>query len=472
MTRGGPNITTPIADFVRAYAASGAARLHMPGHKGAPFLGCEALDITEIAGADALYEAQGIIAESEANAARLFGAARTFYSAGGSSQCVQAMLALAVWRAGAGVRPVVAAARNVHRSFLHAAALLDFDVLWLWPEEPAPSLCACPLSPEGVERALAECPGHLAAVYVTSPDYLGGRCDVAALARTAHRRGAPLLVDNAHGAYLRFLSPSRHPMDLGADLCCDSAHKTLPVLTGGAYLHVSPSAPGAFAADGRRALALFGSTSPSYLILQSLDLCNRYLAEGYPARLAETAGRLEDLRRRLEERGWTLWNTDPLKLTIDCAASGWEGPALARRLRGAGIECEYCGLDELVLMWTPENPPEDFHRLEACLGENRCAPRPRLSLPALAGEAACSIREALFLPHETVPAEEALGRICGAPTVGCPPAIPIAVAGERIGEGAVALFARYGVEEVEVLREGASALSRPAASCQPGAGGV
>lgn len=442
-------MTTPIADFVREYAASGGTRLHMPGHKGVSFLGCEALDITEIAGADSLYEASGIIARSEANAAGLFGSARTFYSAEGSSQCIRAMLALAVWNAGA--RPTVLAARNAHRAFLYAAALLDLDVVWLWPEGGSRSLCACEVSPEVLERTLAGLSVPPAAVYVTAPDYLGGRCDVAALAETAHRHGVPLLVDNAHGAYLRFLTPSRHPMDLGADLCCDSAHKTLPVLTGGAYLHVGGCAPDAFRENGRRALALFGSTSPSYLILQSLDLCNRYLGSGYPRRLGETVRRLEALRRRLRGSGWVLAETDPLKLTVDCAASGWTGGALARRLRQGGIACEYWDEDDLVLMWTPENREEDCVRLLDCLGENGRAARPRLPLPAAGGERVCSIREAMALPREVVPAAESLGRVCGAPTVACPPAIPIAVSGERIGKAAVELFARYGVEQVEVL---------------------
>ncbi len=329
-------MNTPVCDFVRAYAASRPARLHMPGHKGRPVLGCEALDITETAGADALYEAAGIIAESEKNAAALFRSARTFYSTEGSSQCVRAMLALAVWRAPPGARPVVVAARNVHKSFLHAAALLDFDVAWLWPAGPARSICACETDPAALEAALDSLPHPPAAVYITSPDYLGGQANLPALARAAHRRGAPLLVDNAHGAYLRFLPQSRHPLDLGADLCCDSAHKTLPVLTGGAYLHGAESAPPALWAEGKRALALFGSTSPSYLILQSLDRCNAYLAGDYPARLAQTAGALEVLRRRLREGGWAVWETDPLKLTIDCAASGWDGSSLARGLREGG----------------------------------------------------------------------------------------------------------------------------------------
>ena len=112
---------------------------------------------------------------------------------------------------------------------------------------------------------------RLCAVYITSPDYLGGVQDIAALAEVCHARGVPLLVDNAHGAYLKFLSPSRHPLDLGADMCCDSAHKTLPVLTGGAYLHVAKGAMAAYEAEARHSLAVFGSSSPSYLILQSLD---------------------------------------------------------------------------------------------------------------------------------------------------------------------------------------------------------
>lgn len=446
-------MNTPISDFVRAYASSGGVRFHMPGHKGTPFLGCEPLDITEISGADSLYEASGIIAESEKNASSLFGSARTLYSTEGSSQCIRAMLALAVWNAPRNTRPPIVAARNVHKAFLYAAALLDFDVIWLYPEAPSPSLCACPVTPENLEKTLSSLPAPPAAVYITSPDYLGVQCNIPALAEVSHRHGAPLLVDNAHGSYLRFLSPSQHPLDSGADLCCDSAHKTLPVLTGGAYLHVSPAAPAAFAENARRALSLFGSTSPSYLILQSLDLCNRCLSEDYPRRLSETAASLEETRNLLRQNRWTVWDTDPLKLTIDCAASGWYGPALAQKLRESKIECEYCDQDDLVLMCTPENPPEDFRRLLACLGENRNPPRPRTPLPIARGEAACSIRQAMFLPHETVPAEKSLGRVCGAPTVGCPPAIPIAAAGERIGPEAAALFARYGVSSVEVLLE-------------------
>lgn len=448
-------MNTPIADFIRNYAESGVHRLHMPGHKGTGPLGCEAWDITEVAGADELYGAAGIIAESERNAAALFGSGATFYSTEGSSQCVKAMLYLALQNRPAGTPPVVLAARNVHKSFVHAAALLDFEPAWLWPREGSnPSLCACPVTAVELGAALDRLDSPPAAVYITSPDYLGNLQDIRGLAAVCHARGTVLLVDNAHGAYLRFLSPSRHPLDLGADVCCDSAHKTLPVLTGGAYLHISVNAPAPLRDNARAALSLFGSTSPSYLTLASLDLCNRALAEGYSARLADFAASLESLRGRLRRAGWAVYPSDPLRLTLDGAASGLTGTALASLLRRGGVECEYADGEYVVLMATPENPLSDLDRAAAALGENRRPPLSSSPLPIARGERVLSIREALFAPQETVPASESLGRICGAPTVACPPAIPIAVSGERIGPEALALFRRYGVERVDVVKRG------------------
>ncbi len=438
-------MNTPVADFVQRYAKAGTARLHMPGHKGRCFLGCEPWDITEIHGADALYEAEGILAESEQNAAALFGSQRTCYSTEGSSQCIRAMLYLAVAASGS---HTVVAARNVHRAFVSAAALLDLEIRWLWPEESR-SLCGCPISPAQLEETLHSLPEPPAAVYLTSPDYLGGMAEIPALAQVCQQHGTLLLVDNAHGAYLRFLQPSLHPLDLGADLCCDSAHKTLPVLTGGAYLHLSPTAPAQLGPLAKSALGLFGSTSPSYLTLASLDLCNRYLAEGYPQRLAEAAERLAELRERLTAAGWRVEPSDPLRVTV-AAPRGVTGQELAGQLRRQGVECEYADRDFLVLMATPENTPEELDQAAAALGQCPGEANPP-QLPLARGERACSIRQAAFAPRETVDAAHSLGRVCGLPTVGCPPAIPIAVSGERITPEALALFAYYGIEQVEVL---------------------
>ena len=446
------SMTTPIVDFVRSYAKSGTSRLHMPGHKGQKLLGFEDADITEIKGADELYEAEGIIAESEANATKLFGTAHTYYSTEGSSQCIRAMLCLALQAAPAGQRPVLLAARNAHKALLYAAALLDFDIEWLWPApEAAGALCSCPVTAGQLEQALERLSGQGRTpfgVYVTSPDYLGGMQDIAALSKVCDAHGAPLLVDNAHGAYLNFLvGGSKHPMALGAAMCCDSGHKTLPVLTGGAYLHLGLKAPVQDETAVRNALALFGSTSPSYLILQSLDRCNRYLSEGYPLRLYSCCGQLTRLRRVLNE----------------AAALGLTGTAVAEALRKYAIECEYADPRYVVLMFTPENPAQDYDRLEEAVaavcaalpGVPECPEPEGDTFTALAAEAepVCSVRAAVFAPQQTIPAAEALGRVCAMPTVSCPPAIPIVVSGERVSPAAIELFARYHVETVAVIRE-------------------
>ena len=97
-----------------------------------------------------------------------------------------------------------------------------------------------------------------------------------------------------------------HPIKLGSAMCCDSAHKTLPVLTGGAYLHIGKNAPEYFGENAVNALSLHASTSPSYLILQSLDLCNAYLADSYKENLTETIGKVDSLKNFLREKGFKL----------------------------------------------------------------------------------------------------------------------------------------------------------------------
>jgi len=447
-------MTTPVYEFIRNYNESLFARLHMPGHKGKGFLG-EKYDITEIEGADDLYHPTGIIAEAEANTAALFGARRSCWSTEGSSQCVKAMLCLAVTCRPKGTAPVVLAGRNVHKSFVQAAALVDFEVEWLWPEGEHTSLCDCPITPQGLERALSAMKTPPCAVYVTSPDYLGNLLDIRALADTAHRHGTILLVDNAHGAYLKLLRPSRHPMDMGADLCCDSAHKTLPVLTGGAYLHIGKDAPAGMEDRAKGAMALFGSTSPSYLIMASLDKANDYLASQLRAQVRPMDRYMEELARekaRVGEMGWTLVGEEPWKVTVRTSAGGWDGRDMAARLRERRVMPEYADPDHIVLMYSPEAPFAVPRHLEDCLGR----PLPALdrpSLPLVKGERVMSIRRAMFSPSETVPGEKALGRVCASPTVSCPPAVPIAVSGEVISPAAAELFRYYGVETVDVVKE-------------------
>lgn len=438
-------MSTPICDFVRDYCDTVALRLHMPGHKGRGELGCEALDITEVAGADDLACPEGVILESEENTTELFGSRHTFYSAGGSSQCVKAMLHLAYIYRPEGATNRVLAARNAHKSFLHGCALLGLEPVWLYPDEPSP-LCSCPVSPEALGRALDAGERPLA-VYITSPDYLGGVQDIAALAEVCHARGVPLLVDNAHGAYLKFLSPSQHPLDLGADMCCDSAHKTLPVLTGGAYLHVAEGAVAAYEAEARHSLSVFGSSSPSYLILQSLDLCADRLGKDYPALIRETARRVAALAREL---GLTPPEGDPLKLALPAAYFGCTGPELASCLRDWRSEAEYVDADWVVLMFTPGLDEGAYDTVRRALPRPGPVPRRLQSLPE-PGERVLSPREALLSRRVSVPVIEAVGRVCAEAAVSCPPAIPIAVCGERITPEAAALMEKLGVSQISVV---------------------
>lgn len=442
---------TPICDFVCAYAEKNALRLHMPGHKGNPLLGFESLDITEFDGADSLYEASSIIAESERNAGDLFGS-HCFYSTEGSSQCIRAMLHLARLYALSQGKPLrIAAGRNAHKVFLSAAALLDWEVSWLISGENA-SYLSCPVTPGELDAFLQK--NQVAAVYVTSPDYLGNLLDIAALAEVAHRHGCLLLVDNAHGAYLKFLPRSCHPMDLGADLCCDSAHKTLPALTGAAYLHISQNAPGFFAENAKNALSLFGSTSPSYLILQSLDSVNAYLADGYEEKLKTFIAQVQDLKNTLSGHGYTLQGSEPLKITVDAKAYGYTGDELSEILLKDNIFCEFHDPDFLTMMLTPENSAQDLEKLTASLlSIPRRAPLndlpPAFSVP----ETVKSVREAILSPSEKIPVEQCLGRILSSASVGCPPAIPIAVSGERLDEKSLAAFRYYGISSIWVVKD-------------------
>ena len=446
-------MNTPIYDFVKKYSDSKVARFHMPGHKGKSLLGCENLDITEISGADVLYSPDGIIAQSENNASALFGTRHTFYSTEGSTLAIKAMLALIKQRS-SGKKVTVLAARNAHKAFIYACALLDIDVEWMYPEE-YDHLCSCKITSEALLKSIESCDTLPDAVYITSPDYLGLISDIAKLSQICHERKIPLLVDNAHGAYLAFTKPCAHPISLGADMCCDSAHKTLPVLTGGAYLHVSKE----FAAserEVRNALSIFASTSPSYLILQSLDLCNSYLSDGYTQRLAQHIEKLEDLRSRLLSIGFPSERSEPLKLVFSRKSCGYEGNFLASFLRENMIEPEFADRDTLVLMSTPENTENDLKALLKAFKSIKKSEATQVDVSPLTFEKPqkrLSLREAMLSASETVALSDAKGRICASPTVSCPPAIPIVMSGEEIGENAIALMLYYGIDTVEVVKQ-------------------
>lgn len=440
---------TPIVSFLKSYQEKSPVRMHMPGHKGAGILGFEGMDLTEIYGADELFAAEGIIKESEQNASSLFGCP-TYYSTQGSTLCIQTMCTILCQDAKSkGKTPKILAGRNAHRSFIHAAALLDFEIEWLYGNS---DYLSCKIHAEDLEKAIIE--SLPTAVYLTNPDYLGNLLDIKSLASVCKKHDVLLAIDNAHGAYLRFLEPSLHPIDLGANLCCGSAHKTLPVLTGGAYLHLSDSLNQVWKNDVKHFMEYFSSTSPSYLIMASLDATNEVLDTTFKKSLSECIQRVDGLKNTLTQHGYTILFGEPMKITISTKEFGYTGNEIANLLMECDIYPEFYDSDYIVLMPSPYNTKDDLKRLETCLcGIDR---KPILinKPPKLEqSKKAMNVRQALFSSSITLDVSKSLGQVCSSVTVSCPPAILPVIPGEVISESSIEVMKYYGIETVRVVKE-------------------
>lgn len=440
---------TPIVSFLKSYQEKSPVRMHMPGHKGAGILGFEGMDLTEIYGADELFAAEGIIKESEQNASSLFGCP-TYYSTQGSTLCIQTMCTILCQDAKSkGKKPKILAGRNAHRSFIHAAALLDFEIEWLYGKS---DYLSCKIHAEDLEKAIIE--SHPTAVYLTNPDYLGNLLDIKALASVCKKYNVLLAIDNAHGAYLRFLKDSLHPIDLGADLCCDSAHKTLPVLTGGAYLHLSESLNQVWKNDVKHFMEYFSSTSPSYLIMASLDAANEVLDTTFRNSLFECIQRVDGLKNTLIQHGYTILSGEPMKITISTKEFGYTGNEIANLLMECDIYPEFYDSDYIVLMPSPYNTKDDLKRLETCLCGIERKPILINKPPKLEqSKKAMNVRQALFSSSITLDVSKSLGQVCSSVTVSCPPAILPVIPGEVISESSIEVMKYYGIETVRVVKE-------------------
>lgn len=440
---------TPIVSFLKSYQEKSPVRMHMPGHKGAGILGFEGMDLTEIYGADELFAAEGIIKESEQNASSLFGCP-TYYSTQGSTLCIQTMCTILCQDAKSkGKKPKILAGRNAHRSFIHAAALLDFEIEWLYGKS---DYLSCKIHAEDLEKAIIE--SLPTAVYLTNPDYLGNLLDIKSLASVCKKHNVLLAIDNAHGAYLRFLEPSLHPIDLGADLCCDSAHKTLPVLTGGAYLHLSESLNQVWKNDVKHFMEYFSSTSPSYLIMASLDAANEVLDTAFKKSLSECIQRVDGLKNTLIQHGYTILSDEPMKITISTKEFGYTGNEIANLLMECDIYPEFYDSDYIVLMPSPYNTKDDLKRLETCLCGIERKPLLINKPPKLEqSKKAMNVRQALFSSSITLDVSKSLGQVCSSVTVSCPPAILPVIPGEVISESSIEVMKYYGIETVRVVKE-------------------
>ncbi len=420
---------TPIYDFLNDYNKGDFLRLHTPGHKGRLQLS----DITEIIGSDNLYESSSIILESEKICSALFGSVDTLYSCSGSTLAIQTMLT-AVFN-GNSKRKLIAS-RYSHRSLISSAVLLGIEILWVYPDE----YLSADISPEKIESLITS---EVGGVFINSIDYYGGESDIAEISKIANRYNIPLLVDNAHGSYKVFTDS--HPIRNGATLVADSTHKTLPALTGAAYLHSN----GCYSRELLKAsMALHGTTSPSYLILESLDLCNKYISENK----IDIFHKINDLKNKLSEI-YVLKRSDLLRITLDTAEYGYSGFDFADILRENRVECEMSDERYVILLFSVITTETELNKLYETLLQIKKKPSlVIITPPMLKPQKMLNPREAYFGENaKTVPIKEAVGTICASIDAVCPPGVPLIMPGERFDKAAVNELVRLGVKAVRVI---------------------
>ena len=413
---------TPLYDCLRELAAQNPLRFDMPGHHGvfSPGLPGEiALDFTETGHTGDLFGAGGdAIEEAEQMWARRFGFDACLFLTGGSTQGMHTGLALLAGAGGA-----VALDRGSHRSAYHALALLDLTPCYLlrpWLKEEG---VTGPIPPEAVAEILKKHP-EIKTVCITSPTYYGVLSDLPAIARVCHDHGAKLMVDGAHGAHLPFLGYEGYR---AADLVVLSAHKTLPALGQSALLLANDLSMD----ELRRMGAVYGSSSPSYLLMAGLDLARDYMEREGTAQYQRTARLTARLRERLPALRPGGVELDPTRLTIRCG----DGFALAEQLRQHHVFPEMADVGHVVFILTCADGEERIAQLEELLERLRagtqldftpCPPPPPLP------EQVLSPRQALFASRETISLGRGEGRICASQIAPYPPGIPVVAPGERL----------------------------------------
>lgn len=437
---------TPLYDALRALTDSRPLRLDMPGHHGEPLPGGfpwpSGIDFTENGRTGDLFgEEPDRIQEAERLWAERLGFDSCLFLTGGSTQGIHTGLALLAGAGGA-----VAIDRGSHRSVYHALALLDLAPAFL----PRPWLAGegvtGPIPPETVEETLNAHP-DIKTVCITSPTYYGVLSDIPAIAAVCHAHGARLMVDGAHGAHLPFLGYAGFR---AADVVVMSAHKTLPAPGQAALLFAN----GFPLPELQRWGSVYGSSSPSYVLMAALDSVRDYMEGEGGARYRETARLVGGLRGRwpaLREReGLAL---DPARLVLTSP----DGFALAEVLRGRGIYPEMADKGHVVCICTCADGPAKFERLERVLADTgltgSCAPTPP---PPEAPEAVLTPRQALFAPRRTAPLADCAGRIAAGQIAPYPPGVPVIAPGERIEKKHLAYLREIGYnrDRTEIIAEG------------------
>ena len=413
-----------LLEKLQAYSDS-MLPMHMPGGKrrfasDLPYH----LDVTEVEGLDDLHDAQGILADMQSRASALWGAERSFVSVGGST----AGLLAAVRAVGDGD---LLLARNCHKSVYNAACLCKKSAYYVLPTDGE-------IRPQDIEQALQTHPAITAAV-ITSPTYEGVISDVGGIASICREHGVTLIVDEAHGAHLGFAFGTS-AVTLGADIVVQSLHKTLPALTQTALLHCKNAYADALA----RELAVFQSSSPSYILMASADECFAFLAsDAGKTAMRDYHANLLAVRQKLQDNlvHFHLLQTskyDIGKLVILTDGTDCTGVRLAEILREKyRIETEMALPDSLTAMTSVCDGTEELNRFaDAVLAIDRTVrhadtpPMPAVSLP----EKVYDAHEVYGKHGSSVLFEQARGRVSLDYVWAYPPGIPLLVPGERVSD--------------------------------------
>ena len=437
---------TPLFDAIIAHNTQKKISFHVPAHMGRPLPGFErmegqhffAYDLTELPGLDDLHCPVGPLKEAEELAAGFFQARRTFFLVNGVTGGV---VASHLYYGGSGKKVLLP--RNAHKS--HYSGIILAGTVPVYLPVSRQEDFTLNVTVADVEKSLKKHP-DAAALFITSPGYHGVCADLPRIKEAAQEAGVPLVVDEAHGTHL-CLSPLFPPGagEAGADMWLQSTHKTGGALTQGVMLHM-----GQKDADYSR-LSLFLSmtqtSSPSYLVLASLDEARRHLADGGRERAEEAAAFTRALKGELafldgvEPVEFPAFACDPLRLTVSTRQLGILGVDARSFLRAQGIEVELVGDYHLLFVISPNQPEKDFSALKLALQDlPASAPKGRqLISPAFPYQElpkqALLPRRALERASETVSIEEAVGRISSQMVVPSPPGIPLLVPGEEVTMG-------------------------------------
>lgn len=424
---------------------------HTPGHK------CNfsvlnrllSLDFTELPMTDSLYEASGIIKKAEDSLSALFKNQKSIFSSGGNTLCIQTMLRLVAPNGGK-----ILCDRVVHRSAVSAMAMLGIEPIWIKRRFNKENRLYDMLNIKEIKNKLKS-EADIKACYVTNPSYHGILQDIKAISEECKKYGVPVIVDNAHGSHLMFVGKNLHPLKQGADLAADSAHKTLPILTGGAWLHINNEK---FLKDAKSAMALFGSTSPSYPIMASMDICVDWLKNRGKTEFLKLKEKTANIKKLAKEKGFYVLDEkcDPVRISLGVWNFGITGYEFGNYLRKFKVEPELCDEDYVVLIPTPFNSKKDWQRLKRALNNvnkfykknEKPLSYPEFKLPVAAG----SIRESIMGEKEVVDVKNSEGKIAAEIVCPCPPGVPVIMPGERIGDFEVEALKKYGISELAVLK--------------------